>query len=94
MWDGGLPENPDQFSEAEYFPSMHVPRVCSTIGAGDAMHAGFLKEWVNSECLHRAIVYSQVVAAVSVGSEKATHGVDADTVDSKFSQVWPKSRGM
>ena len=90
--NAGLPDSQDPLSEAEYFPSVHVPRVCSTIGAGDAMHAGFLKEWVNSECLHRAVVYSQVVAAVSVGSEKATHGVDARIVNGRFSQVWSKSQ--
>jgi hypothetical protein len=56
------------------------------------MHAGFLKEWIASECLHRAVVYSQIVAAVSVSNERATHGIDAGTVDDMFRQIWPESR--
>ena len=90
--DKGLPDSQDPLSEAEFFPSMHVPRVCSTIGAGDAMHAGFLKDWVNSESLHRAIVYSQAVSAVSVGSEKATHGVDAATVNDRLQEYVNSAR--
>ena len=88
-WDKELPNGKDPFSEAQYSPSVHVPKVFSTIGAGDAMHAGFLKEWVDSESLHRAVVYSQVVAAASVGNEEATHGIDALSVNNKFQQVWP-----
>ncbi len=88
VWNGKLPEGEDPFSGAEHFPSMRVPEVYSTIGAGDAMHAGFLKEWMAKECLDRAIVYSQIVAAISVGNEKATHGVDARTVDDRFTQFW------
>jgi len=90
VWDGELPGGDDPFSEAQYFPSIRVPRVYSTIGAGDAMHAGFLKEWVDGERLDRAVVYSQVVASVSVSNEKATHGIDAFTVNDIFSRVWSK----
>ncbi|MFC1715078.1 PfkB family carbohydrate kinase [Candidatus Poribacteria bacterium] len=90
VWDGKLPEGEEPFSEAEYFPSMSVSKVYSTIGAGDAMHAGFLKEWVDKEYLDRAVVYSQIVAAVSISNEKATHGVDARIVEDRFSQVWPE----
>lgn len=93
MWDAKLPDGQNLFSQAEYFPSVHVPVVYSTIGAGDAMHAGFLKEWICAESgeqerLRRAVVYSQVVAAVAVSSEKATYGIEASAVNGKFQQVW------
>ena len=58
------------------------------------MHAGFLKQWVCSEPgeerFRRAVVYSQVVAAVAVSNEKATHGIDARAVEDKFRQAWGK----
>jgi sugar/nucleoside kinase (ribokinase family) len=96
VWDRKLPGGRDPFSEAEHFPSIRVPTICSTIGAGDAMHAGFLKEWICSlpleERLRRAVVYSQVVAAVAVSSEKATHGIDACKVEDKFRYVWQGMR--
>jgi fructose-1-phosphate kinase PfkB-like protein len=90
VWDSRLPDGADPFSEAQYFPSVSVSRVYSTIGAGDAMHAGFLKEWICSgtddltERLHRSVIYSQIVAAVSVSNEKATHGIHGDVVNNKF----------
>jgi len=92
VWDGNLPDGQNPFSQTKHFPSLKVPRVYSTIGAGDAMHAGFLKEWIFSEHdkeqLRRAIVYSQVVAAISVSNEKATHGIDIRTVENEFQRVW------
>lgn len=94
VWDGKLPEGKDPFSGARYFSSMRVPEIYSTLGAGDAMHAGFLKEWVDKECLDRAVIYSQIVAAVSVSNEKATHGIDVRKVDDKFSQIWPAGESM
>jgi sugar/nucleoside kinase (ribokinase family) len=118
VWDGKLPDDQDPFSEAQHFPSIPVRTIYSTIGAGDAMHAGFLKEWIHAEgeelraksielraksrgqedpCfipleerLHRAVIYSQVVAAAAVGNEKATHGIDARIVEGKFRQAWGK----
>jgi|GEM_PF-1136681 len=127
VWDGELPDGRDPFSEAEHFPSIPVRRIYSTIGAGDAMHAGFLKEWVCptqdtrhkaqdsrqeqkppglesipcskpyapcsmplEQCLRRAVFYSQVVAAVAISNEKATHGIDSRTVECKFRQGWGK----
>lgn len=92
VWDRKLPHEQDLFSEAEHFPAIPVPRIYSTIGAGDAMHAGFLKEWICSmppeERLRRAVVYSQVVAAIAVSNEKATHGIDAGVVEDKLQQIW------
>jgi hypothetical protein len=37
--------------------------------------------------MSRAVAYSQVVAGVSVSNEKATHGIDVDTVHDKFQQL-------
>ena len=95
VWNGKLPGEEDPFSQAEYFPAIDVPNVYSTIGAGDAMHAGFLKEWICSECaeerLRSSVVYGQVVAAVAVSNEKATHGVNARAVEDLFLRIW---RGM
>jgi len=92
VWDGKLPDGADPLSEAEHFPSLPVSRVCSTIGAGDAMHAGFLKEWAKGERLHRAVIYSQVVSAVSVSNEKATHGITVRAVNDRFQQIWQNDR--
>ena len=95
VWDGKLPTSTKSLSEAEFYPSMSVPKVYSTIGAGDAMHAGFLKEWICSEggipreeYLRRAAVYSQIVAGFSVSNERATHGIDARTIENKFQEIW------
>ena len=95
MWDANLPDRADSFSEAKFYPSMDVPKVYSTIGAGDAMHAGFLKEWICSkadapreERLKRAAVYSQIVAGFAVSNEKATHGIDAQEVENRFRKIW------
>ncbi len=61
------------------------------------MHAGFLKEWICSENkydelslqkrLHHCIIYSQVVAAISVSNEKATHGIDALMVNNELVKI-------
>ncbi|MDQ1317449.1 MAG: PfkB protein, partial [Candidatus Poribacteria bacterium] len=61
-----------------------VSKVYSTIGAGDAMHAGFLKAWICSDSdnwLSQSVIYSQAVSAVSVSNEKATHGINAHAVN-------------
>jgi fructose-1-phosphate kinase PfkB-like protein len=84
IWDRRLPDAHDLFSETQYFPSPKVDRIYSTIGAGDAMHAGFLKEWIFSKSendrLQRSVIFSQAVAAMSVSNEKATHGIDAKII--------------
>jgi fructose-1-phosphate kinase PfkB-like protein len=103
VWDNELPCGHDPFPDARHLPSVPVRRVYSTIGAGDAMHAGFLKEWICAESgahgnasqderLHRAVVYSQVVAAVSVSNSKATHGIDAHIVEARFRRIWQGGR--
>lgn len=95
VWDKNLPNTDDLFGGSVFYPSMKVEKVYSTIGAGDAMHAGFLKEWIFSENtenrLVRSIIYSQAVSAVSVSNEKATHGIDADTVNQTFEKFFNKN---
>ena len=93
VWEREFPDEENPFPEADYFPSIPVDSVYSTIGAGDAMHAGFLKEWICSgslaveERLRRSVLYSQVVAAAAVSNEKATHGVDAHVVQRRFQEA-------
>lgn len=97
IWDGKFPHAEDLFYGAEYLPAIKVEKVYSTIGAGDAMHAGFLKEWICSEHkynelsyqerLHHCITYSQVVSAISVSNEKATYGIDAVLVNNEFKKI-------
>lgn len=92
VWDKNLPDERLLLSRDLFLRSMPVKNVHSTIGAGDAMHAGFLKEWICTENdrnqLRRSIVFSQVVASASVSNIKATHGIDANTVETEFQKVW------
>ena len=61
------------------------PAKYSTIGAGDAMHAGFaLARWVWGWDLERAARYGQAAAAASVGSADGTRGVTRAMVDELF----------
>ncbi len=94
VWDEKLPTYAESLSEAEFYPSMRVPKVYSTIGAGDAMHAGFLKEWIcaksemsRGERVRRAAVYSQIVAGFAVSNERATHGINAQEIESEYGKI-------
>ncbi|HGE70963.1 TPA: hypothetical protein ENX78_09020 [Candidatus Poribacteria bacterium] len=95
VWDKDTPNTDDLFNGSIFYPSPKVEKVYSTIGAGDAMHAGFLKEWVSSENtedrLSRSVIYSQAVSAVSVSNERATHGIDAVAVDQIFNKIYNKN---
>jgi fructose-1-phosphate kinase PfkB-like protein len=60
----------------------------STIGAGDAMHAGFtLARWVRGLALAQAVRYGQAVAAASVSSPEGTRGVTAAAVEAFFNEI-------
>ena len=91
IWNNILPKGNDLLAGADFFPSPKVTKVYSTIGAGDAMHAGFLKAWIYSgqdkNRLARSVTYSQAVAAVSVSNEKATHGINEYSVDNILKYV-------
>jgi fructose-1-phosphate kinase PfkB-like protein len=57
----------------------------STIGAGDAMHAGFtVARWVRGFDLASAAGFGQAAAAVSVSSPNGTRGVTAAAVERGF----------
>jgi fructose-1-phosphate kinase PfkB-like protein len=57
----------------------------STIGAGDAMHAGFaLARWVRGFDLAQAARYGQAAAAASVNAPEGTRGVTAERVEDFF----------
>ena len=54
----------------------------STIGAGDAMHAGFaIARWVRGSDFAEAVRYGQAAAAASVNSPDGTRGVTAAMVE-------------
>ena len=60
----------------------------STIGAGDAMHAGFaVARWVRGFDLARAVRYGQAAAAASVNSSDGTRGVKAALVERFFVEL-------
>jgi fructose-1-phosphate kinase PfkB-like protein len=60
----------------------------STIGAGDAMHAGFtLARWVRGYDLLRASRYGQAAAAASVSSPDGTRGITKQVVEQRFAEL-------
>lgn len=60
----------------------------STIGAGDAVHAGFtLARWVRGLDLVQAARYGQAAAAASVHSPEGTRGITATAVDAFFNEM-------
>jgi len=94
VWNKKLPKGNELLEGSSFFPSPKVSRVYSTIGAGDAMHAGFLKAWIcsdNDNWLSRSVVYSQAVSAVSVSNEEATHGINAYAVNLHIQKSKKKS---
>ena len=60
----------------------------STLGAGDAMHAGFtLARWVRGYDLLKASRYGQAAAAASVSSPDGTRGISSQTVEQLFAEL-------
>jgi fructose-1-phosphate kinase PfkB-like protein len=67
---------------------VEVGRLYSTIGAGDAVHAGFtLARWVWGMDAARAARYGQAAAASSVTSPDGTRGVNSESVERFFNQL-------
>ena len=65
-----------------------VAHLYSTLGAGDAMHAGFtLARWVRGDDLQRACRYGQAAAAASVSSAEGTRGVTKTGVEQFFKRI-------
>jgi len=60
----------------------------STIGAGDAMHAGFaIARWVRGFDFAQAVRYGQAAAAASVNSPDGTRGVTAALIERFFVEL-------
>jgi fructose-1-phosphate kinase PfkB-like protein len=60
----------------------------STVGAGDAMHAGFaLARWVWGFDLLRAARYGQAAAAAAVSSPGGTRGIPKQAVERLFAEL-------
>lgn len=74
-------------------PPAHVPGVeartlYSTIGAGDAVHAGFtLARWVWGFGVIEASRYGQAAAAASVSSPGGTRGITRQAVERFFTEL-------
>jgi fructose-1-phosphate kinase PfkB-like protein len=65
-----------------------VNTLYSTIGAGDAMHAGFtLARWVRGFDSVRASRYGQAVAAATVSSNEGTRNLDKQVVGKIFAEL-------
>jgi fructose-1-phosphate kinase PfkB-like protein len=91
VWDKKMPDGNNIFNGSIFFPAPKIEKVYSTIGAGDAMHAGFLREWIYSQGeadqIKRSVVYSQTVSAISVSNELATYGIDTKAVDDMLNSM-------
>jgi len=57
-----------------------APEAYATIGAGDAVHAGFALGWLRTGDLWQAVRYSQAVAAAVVSHPRATTGLTPERV--------------
>jgi fructose-1-phosphate kinase PfkB-like protein len=65
-----------------------VETLFSTIGAGDAVHAGFtLARWVWGFDVVRAARYGQAVAAATISSAEGTRGIDKQIVEKLFVEL-------
>ncbi len=71
-----------------------IEKLYSTIGAGDAVHAGFtLARWVWGFDLTRAARYGQAAAAATVSSLEGTRGVSGEAVEQFFAKIESKGAG-
>jgi fructose-1-phosphate kinase PfkB-like protein len=69
-------------------PGIEAHTLYSTIGAGDATHAGFtLARWVWGYDLLKAARYGQAAAAASVGSPDGTRGITSQRVEQLFAEL-------
>ena len=82
VWENGASGSPTRVS------APLIPDVYSTVGAGDAMHAGFIvSRWVREfDCLSAAR-FGQAAAAAAVSSPGGTHGVTRDAVARLFREM-------
>ena len=80
VWENRASGSPRRVSAPE------LSALYSTVGAGDAMHAGFtVSRWVRElDCLSAAR-FGQAAAAAAVSSPKGTHGITREAVGQIFS---------
>lgn len=65
-----------------------LERVYSTIGAGDAVHAGFtVARWVQGRDLVEAAQYGLAAAAAAVSLPEGTRGITREVVDRLFERL-------
>lgn len=65
-----------------------VEPLFSTIGAGDAVHAGFtLARWLWGFDTHRAARYGQAAAAAVIGAAEGTRGISKPLVEKIFAEL-------
>ena len=84
--DGCWLQEPNQASEQ--IRGAKISTLYSTIGAGDAMHAGFtLARWVWGFDAVRASRYGQAVAAATVSSTAGTHNLDKQIIENIFAEL-------
>jgi fructose-1-phosphate kinase PfkB-like protein len=82
VWQDGLSDSPATVRGAR------TERLYSTIGAGDAMHAGFaLARWVWGFDVIKAARYGQAAAAAAVSSPNGTRGISKQMVEHFFAQL-------
>jgi fructose-1-phosphate kinase PfkB-like protein len=65
-----------------------VEKLFSTIGAGDAVHAGFtLARWLWGFDVLRAARYGQATAAATISTAEGTRGINKQMVDKLFAEL-------
>jgi fructose-1-phosphate kinase PfkB-like protein len=78
----------EQELKVEQILGAKIPTLYSTIGAGDAVHAGFaLARWVWGFDTLRAARYGQAAAAATVSSIEGTRRLDKQVVEKFFAEL-------
>jgi fructose-1-phosphate kinase PfkB-like protein len=79
---------------AQSVRAARVEKLYSTLGAGDAVHAGFtLARWVWGFDAIKAARFGQAAAAATVSLMKGTRGITRQTVDDFFAALEREDRG-
>lgn len=78
----------DNHLPTRQIPGATIEHLYSTIGAGDAVHAGFtLARWVRGFDTLRAAQFAQAVAATAVSSISGTRDIDRQLVEKIFMEL-------
>jgi fructose-1-phosphate kinase PfkB-like protein len=82
LWEGGKAGPP------RHVPGVKARTLYSTVGAGDAVHAGFtVARWVWGLDVVEAARYGQAAAATSVSSPGGTRGITRQAVERFFTYL-------